>query len=176
MGSWKSFNNKDTVPGVTGECAKIKGTTGELWAPPDKNKDISFFNADLCRSVKFKRDGNYKTLGLTGYKWVGDDSVFDNGEKYAENKCYCKGSEDECPKLKSGVFDAGACSFGAPAFMSYPHFYLADPYYLESLSGLQPNEEQHASRLALDPITGVAINANIRFQINMFMRQDNNIS
>lgn len=32
--------------------------------------------------------------------------------------------------IPSGVYNASACRFGAPIFMSQPHFYQADPYYL----------------------------------------------
>ena len=36
--------------------------------------------------------------------------------------------------LPSGVYNASACRFGAPIFMSQPHFYQADPYFAEQVN------------------------------------------
>lgn len=35
------------------------------------------------------------------------------------------------------------CRMGAPAYISYPHFYGADPALLEDVEGLQPDPGKH---------------------------------
>ena len=40
-------------------------------------------------------------------------------------------------QLPSGVYNASACRFGAPIFMSQPHFYQADPYFAEQVKHIE---------------------------------------
>lgn len=175
LGVLKTWNGKANVSGLRGECAKIKGTTGELWPPFDTKEpgDATFFVSDFCRSLTLKYDGKFDKHGLKGRRWIGDDRVFDNGEKYEEAACWCGAETDEeCPDVKAGVYNASKCSFGAPAFASYPHFYLADPFYLKDLTGLEPNYEKHETYIALEPTAGIPLEVRARIQINLWMRPE----
>ena len=51
-----------------------------------------------------------------------DKNLFANGTIHPENSCF--GSD-----LPTGMFDVSPCNFGAPVFISQPHFYQADSYY-----------------------------------------------
>lgn len=57
--------------------------------------------------------------------------------------------------------------FGAPAFVSYPHFYLADPYYRDSIEGMKPNVREHQAFIALESQTGIPVEVNIAAQVNL---------
>lgn len=178
LGVLKSWNGKDEVAGLRGECKKIKGGTGELWPPFSKKNtpDATFFVTDFCRSLTLTNDGSYEKWGIKGQKFIGDDRVFDNGDKYEEAFCWCGAETDaECPDVKPGVFNASRCSFGAPAFVSYPHFYLADPYYLEGLEGLEPVREKHETYLVVEPTAGIPMEVKARIQINLWMRNEPNL-
>jgi hypothetical protein len=96
------------------------------------------------------------------YRFYGDDSVFDNGTKYPEKRCFCaKGqllgtadisaSVEEC--VPSGVRGISKCRFGAPAFVSFPHFYQADPSYVSNIIGLNPSQDLHEFYLAVEPVS-----------------------
>jgi hypothetical protein len=96
------------------------------------------------------------------YRFIGDDRVFDNGTKYPEKRCYCAkrqiiGSDEisacseEC--VPSGVRSISKCRFGAPAFVSFPHFYKADPSYLLNIIGLNPNQDLHEFYVAVEPVS-----------------------
>ena len=37
--------------------------------------------------------------------------------------------------------------------MSLPHFYQADPKYINAIEGLNPNKEEHESYLDIEPVT-----------------------
>lgn len=178
LGVLKSWKGMDELPYYRGECNKVKGTTGELWPPFDLNKeeDATMFISDVCRSLTLKRNGTLEKRGLKGFKWVGDDSLFDEGAKYPENICWCQAHEKECPALKTGLFNATKCQHGAPAFVSYPHFYLADKSYLDALTGLSPNKEDHELYISLEPSTGMPLEIRARLQINLFLRQDADLS
>lgn len=53
--------------------------------------------------------------------------------------------------------------------MSYPHFYNADPFYVDQVEGLQPNKEQHEFYMVVEPSTGIPLEVAARFQVNMLV-------
>lgn len=62
------------------------------------------------------------------------------------------------------------CSrFGAPAFISYPHFYLADSSYREGIEGMHPNKTLHQFSISLEPHTGIPLQVNAEMQINIYI-------
>jgi len=174
VGIIKSWNGKETIPFYNDQCALLNGTTGELWPPFDINKkdDATMFISDVCRTLTLKHSGTYKKHGITGWKWVGDDKIMDSGKKYPETECWCTAEKDDCSVLKPGVFNVSDCRFGAPAFVSYPHFYLADESYLKPVSGLSPDKNKHEMYIALEPSMGIPMEIRARMQINMYLRSD----
>lgn len=90
--------------------------------------------------------------------------IFLTGTLYPENKCFCGG---RC--VPSGVMNVSSCWFDAPVFMSYPHFYNADPYYVDALVGMQPKQEDHELYVVLEPKTGLALEVAARFQVNLMV-------
>lgn len=64
------------------------------------------------------------------------------------NECYCAG---EC--VPSGMINNSACQFRSPFFISLPHFYKADPIYLDSVEGLQPDRSKHEAYVILEPVS-----------------------
>jgi len=176
LGYLKTWNGNETVNGLRGECSKIAGTTGELWAPNiDKDQDATLFIPDVCRKLSFKRSGELKKFGVKGLRWVADDSLFDNGEKYPEAECWCADTEENCPVLKAGVYDASECNYGAPAFVSFPHFYLADSSYLDAVDGLSPSRAEHESYIGLEPNFGIPLEVKAKLQVNLFLKQDDEL-
>lgn len=62
--------------------------------------------------------------------------------------CYCNG---EC--TPSGLVNVSACRFGAPVFVSLPHFHKTDLSLLEQVEGLNPNDEDHSFSITLEPVS-----------------------
>ncbi|CAO1313413.1 unnamed protein product [Diamesa serratosioi] len=171
LGVLQLWNGEAKSPNFRGKCSEVRGTTGELWPPiPEGTKpDISVFATDVCRTVTLKYHEDYEKFGIKGYKWIGDESVLDNGVKYPEMACYCSADLSECPDLRPGVFNASSCKFGAPAMVSFPHFYLADPSYRAAVTGMKPNREEHEFSIAMEPRTGIPLKINAQLQINLLM-------
>lgn len=153
------------------ECSKVSGTTGELW-PTSINPtgDISLFVTDLCRPLKLTYQQEHTQFGLTGSRYVGDERVFDNGQNYAPNSCYCTGAKESCPDLLKGVHNMSDCRFGAPVFASFPHFYLADEAYVNAVTGLSPNQSKHEFSMSLEPTTGIPLEVDAKIQINTLLQ------
>lgn len=171
MGTMTAWNYSNRTKYYSGECSKVKGTSGELW-PSNMNAtdDITFFIPDVCHSLTLTYDKPATKFGITGSKWVADYRTFDNGKNYSENSCYCTGPRSSCPDLLSGVQNVSDCRFGAPVTVSFPHFYLADPSYVNAVEGLSPNRSQHEFSLAIEPRTGIPLRVDAKLQINILLK------
>lgn len=42
---------------------------------------------------------------------------------------------------------------GAPAYLSFPHFYQADPALLDAVEGLKPEKEKHQTYFLIQPVS-----------------------
>lgn len=42
---------------------------------------------------------------------------------------------------------------GAPVYLSFPHFYKADPKLLDAIEGLKPIEKLHGSYFKIQPVS-----------------------
>lgn len=171
MGTLTQWNYVHKTRFYHDNCSLVAGTTGELW-PMDMQakKDIEFFVTDMCRPVTLAYQQEHTLFGVTGSRWAGDNRVFDNGQDYPPNSCYCTGEKASCPDLLKGVHNMSDCRYGAPVFASFPHFYLADEAYVEAISGLSPNQTKHELSLSLEPTTGIPIDVSAKLQINTLIQ------
>lgn len=150
------------------------GSGGELFPPGQtKDKPIAIFSGELCRYLDLYFTEEVDINGLTVNKYSATERSLDNGEKYDEYECFSHGEETDIP---SGVMNISACRYGAPVFVSLPHFYAADPYFLEYVDGLEPKKEKHEFYIALDGQTGVPIDVAARLQVNILVRPYPNIA
>lgn len=158
-----NYTNTHFFPG---ECGKVKGGAGEFY-PPGLNKTfIEMYSNDLCRSLKFKFKREVDVKGIKSYEYVADKEFFANGTENPENACF----DPEGTNLPSGVFDSSKCRFGAPVFISLPHFYQADAYYSDKIaSGLSPNSSLHSTVFRVEPRSGVPTDVSARFQLNVLI-------
>lgn len=169
LGILDLWDGKNVTEFYSGMCSQVRGTSGELWPPAMNPKvPITFFTTDFCRSVTLFYDSPHVSRGIDGTKWIGTDHMFDNGQKYPDTACYCTG--EVCPDLMPGVMNVSDCRFGAPAFVSYPHFYLADESYLNDIDGMNPSQEKHEFSIALEPFTGIPLDIYARLQINIMLQ------
>lgn len=170
LGILTHWNGLNQTRYYKNECGKVNGTSGELWPPKlDSNTEKTVFATDICRFVSLDVNKTIIKHGINGTKWIGTDRVFDNGQKYHETRCFCVEKDDKnCPK--SGVLDISECRYGAPVFVSYPHFYLADQEYINNVIGMKPNREKHEFSMSLETFAGIPLEVNARLQINMLMQ------
>lgn len=166
IGQLKYWNYNDRTVFYPGKCGMVNGSAGEFYPPKQqKDKPISFFSPDMCRSIAFDFNEEVDVKGINGYKYSGGKRTVDNGTVYPETKCFSIGKS-----VPSGVMNVSSCRFGTPVFMSFPHYYAADPYYLEQIEGLLPDKEKHEFFMTLEPMSGIPLDVAARFQINMLIR------
>lgn len=148
LGKLMNWNYNSRTDYFADTCGMINGSAGELYPQKlTKEEPISLFTPDLCRSLPLYYEMEAKVHGLNGFMYSGGERTVDNGTKYPDNWCFCGG---EC--VPSGVLNISACRYGTPVFMSFPHFYGADPFYLNQVEGMKPSEEKHKFFMTMEPV------------------------
>jgi len=148
-----------------GECGVVKGGAGEFY-PPRLNKTyIDLFSNDLCRSIRFNYNTTAYPFGIHSYEYIADASMFANGTENPDNACY----NPQDVFLPSGVYNTSICRFGAPVFVSQPHFLFADSYYRNRVMGLNPDQNKHRTFMRIEPESGVPTQVSAKFQLNVLM-------
>jgi len=167
--SW-NYSTENYFPG---DCGLVKGGAGEFYPPGLSKTYIEMFSNDLCRSLRFNYKEDLYVKGILSHEYIADKSLFANGSENTLNACY----EPDNVFLPSGVYNTSKCRFGAPVFISLPHFYLADTYYLNMIeSGVYPNESLHRTFLRVEPRAGIPTDVTARFQLNVLVDKVENIS
>ncbi|RZC34759.1 croquemort-like, partial [Asbolus verrucosus] len=165
FGRLYSWNYWTQTPFYEGNCAKVNGSAGEFYPSYPGKESISFFSPDLCRTMTLNYVGERPVGNIMGNKYAAEAYMFDNGTLFPENQCFCNG---EC--VPSGLVNVSSCRFGSPSFASLPHFYNADPYYINLVEGLAPEKKKHEFYIILEPITGIPLEVSARLQINLLMQ------
>ncbi|XP_057664273.1 protein peste-like isoform X1 [Diorhabda carinulata] len=158
------WNNKNQTDFFNGECNSIKGSSGEFF-PLNRKKDrIMIFSSEMCKSLVLYYTEEVMIKGVLGYKYSAEYG-FDNGTVYPENYCYCNG---EC--IPTGVFNVSSCRMNSPTFLSFPHFFNADPVYRDSVKGMKPNRTLHEFYMILEPKSGIVMELQGGIQLNMLLQ------
>lgn len=111
------------------------------------------------------RNNDSNFLGLNGNTYVTEEATFDNGSLVPSRACYCP--NEACHP--SGVLDISGCRFGAPAYISLPHFYKADDTYANAVNGMEPREDEYNFKITLEPVS------NFRYKTIIYNnRKENN--
>uniref|UniRef100_A0A3B3TQB2 Scavenger receptor class B, member 2a n=1 Tax=Poecilia latipinna TaxID=48699 RepID=A0A3B3TQB2_9TELE len=128
----------------------INGTDGAVFHPLiDRNELLYIFAADLCRSIHLAYVEDVEVKGIQAYRFAPPNDVLMNPKENPTNAGFCVPA-GEC--LGTGVLKVSVCREGAPIVVSFPHFYQADPAYINAVDGLNPNKEEHETYLDLQPV------------------------
>jgi len=170
--------------GVPGKCLDLAGTDGTQYPPfVPKDQELWLFSSDLCRSIYLSYYEDVDMEGVETYQFRVKPEVLNFSNP--ENACFCRNVE-KCAveDLETGEWDFTACTHctdgmldltgcqGAPVIISLPHFLNARPEKVESIQGLNPDPELHTTYLNIEPMTGVALDAHKRIQVNVPMLQN----
>jgi len=178
-------------------CHELTGSAGEFFPPNRDKSSVSYFTTDLCRPIFFNYKEETEVEGIKGYKYWLDQGFIGNATYNETNSCYnphpdlvqqpkdVHNNGMDIPEIRpiegavdlglyNGLLNVTACKFNAPAFVSFPHFYLADPALREAFdnsSDFWPNEAEHESYISILPEPGIPLDVAIRMQINFLVRE-----
>ncbi|XP_034101504.2 LOW QUALITY PROTEIN: protein peste [Drosophila albomicans] len=173
MGQIYTWNNLTHTGAFEGTCGEVHGSMGEFFPPNlSTNGSVYLYMPKMCRAVPLDYTETVTVHGVTAYKFSGTRHAVDNGTMYPDASCYCV--KGKCNP--AGVINIAPCSYNASIYMSYPHFYMADPSYLEAVDGLQPEKEKHEFYMALEPNAGVPMDVGGGFQANFLMEPIRGVS
>ncbi|KAK3099881.1 hypothetical protein FSP39_011128 [Pinctada imbricata] len=158
---------------TTPTCNMINGTDGTLFPPfVDKSQTLYIFSSDICRSIytTFHKDDTLRGIDLLEFRVP--PNVFLNVTANPANTGFCTPADNCFP---SGLLNVASCRSGAPVIMSQPNFLAADPKVIDSVVGVHPDPEQHSTLIAVEPMTGVVMNAQKKLQVNILIKKINHI-
>lgn len=169
---WKSAN-----------CNDLRGATkSEMRSPKSlESGEIHMFNSEICRVLRLIYQSTHRDVhNLLAKRFVLDPNTYKNYIDHPPNTCYhvkrpgnfptlfqLRNSLFDHDPLPSGVIDLGPCKFGAPIYLSNPHFMDADKIYRDSVVGLNPVKENHTFWFDVEPTTGSTIQVAARIQLNV---------
>ncbi|KAE8737287.1 hypothetical protein FOCC_FOCC017252, partial [Frankliniella occidentalis] len=177
-------------------CNLVNGTDGTVFGPFLHDVTVlPIYTAASCRSLYLLYQNDTQLGGVQLRRYVIDANMLASGRDYPPNRCFCvippqeqtDGDDEDSrrrrrsPKmsdeekelqscLPNGAMDLAPCS-GSPVVLTFPHFYLGDPVFLDYARGLSPNEEDHQTIVDIDPLTGIPLRAKKRVQLNMFLKK-----
>lgn len=149
------------------ECNAVEGTDGSQFPPTSiQNRDtVQVYIKDICRKFDLVFQKEVTTLNdIPAWRYRAPENIFAHPDNRSDNQCYCTEGKP-CPP--GGVFNSSVCTFGAPIYISFPHFYTGEPELFEKFEGLHPEAESHGTYADLHPRMGFPISYASRFQINV---------
>ncbi|CAG7823679.1 unnamed protein product [Allacma fusca] len=166
LGVLANWDYRSQTPFYESYCGRVNGSAGEFFPPNRDKTKISLFSPDICRTLDLNYKEEIQVNGINGYRYWGDDKMFANQTQCPDNWCWCPAGE--CPP--HGALDVSTCKWGAPAFISFPHFYHADQSYRDAVVGMHPVEEKHQMFIDLEPRSGIPLQVAASFQINILLQ------
>lgn len=146
----------------------INGTDGTRFHPfLTSDEQIYIFNNQLCRSIYLDYERDTSLMDISLLRYTTTDMVFANYSINPDNKAFC--GPTTC--WGAGLLEVSQCQEGnPPVFISSPHFYQGAQYLIDAIDGLHPQKSLHETFISIEPVTGLAMDAHKRLQINILAR------
>ncbi|CAH2056079.1 unnamed protein product, partial [Iphiclides podalirius] len=154
-------------------CNNIRASEGSFFPPRSvtKSDTVYVYDKDLCRIMPLKYRREIYKDGIQAGVYTPSSSTFECADINPDNKCYCEG--EQCPPR--GLQNISPCQYNAPVFLSYPHFFDADPNLLEPFEGLKPDKKRHETYFYIQDKIGVPLEGFVRVQMNLKVNRAPNI-
>lgn len=120
-------------------------TTEDFFATEHSNEVTGF--STTTESISESDENSYENTEKEEKKKE-DELSDDDPDVVNMGHCYCNG---EC--TPSGLMNLTTCRYGAPVFISLPHFYKTDPSILDKVEGLNPNQKDYSFSVTLEPVS-----------------------
>ncbi|KZC11535.1 PREDICTED: scavenger receptor class B member 1 [Dufourea novaeangliae] len=163
------LNGLDRLPyWPNAPCNSIRASEGSFFPPREKTGAdiVHLWDKDICRTLPLQYRGPTENSGIKADYYTPPDMVFGRPNKTAfENECFCSQDMSTCPS--DGLQNISPCQYSAPVYLSFPHFYKADPNLLDAVEGLKPNQKLHETYLKIQSKLGVPLEGKVRLQLNL---------
>lgn len=119
-----------------------------IWFEKSLAKSCNVGGFFVIRSITLDYTQDVSKKGVTFYRFAGTERMFASAQENPDNWCFWSGDVFNL----SGVSNSSTCRYGAPAFVSFPHYYLADSFLQNQVEGLNPQKELHEFHVDLEPV------------------------
>ncbi|XP_014210895.1 scavenger receptor class B member 1 isoform X2 [Copidosoma floridanum] len=178
FGLLNRLNGMDKLPyWPDAPCNSIRASEGSFFPPRDRTGEdiVNVWDKDLCRVLPLKYRGPAEKTGIKADLYTPPDTVFDPpSEQMPDNECFCPDDPNSCPPR--GLQNISPCQYSAPVYLSFPHFYKADPKLLDAIVGLNPVPKLHETYFKIQPKLGVPVEGKVRVQLNLKVEHQPDIS
>uniref|UniRef100_A0A182XMQ8 Scavenger receptor class B n=1 Tax=Anopheles quadriannulatus TaxID=34691 RepID=A0A182XMQ8_ANOQN len=172
FGYFDKLNGLDHLPHWDGEpCRSIQASEGSFFPPRDiTQKDtVYIYDKDLCRTLPLVYREPVEKDGISADLYTLAEDAY--GPPNENNSCF----DHSHYKKYYGLQNISPCQYGAPVYISNPHFYQSDPQLLDAVEGLEPNAEQHKTYFKIQPKLGVPLEGQVRVQLNLLVEKAPNV-
>lgn len=178
FGLINKLNGLDRLPYWSKEpCNSIRASEGSFFPPRDSTGSdiVSIWDKDVCRIIPLQYRGPADKAGIKANLYTPTENIFDPpSEETPDNECFCPDEPENCPSR--GLQNISPCQYTAPVYLSWPHFYKADPELLNAVDGLSPDKELHETYFKIQPKLGVPVEGKVRVQLNLKVEHQPDIS
>ncbi|XP_030384903.1 lysosome membrane protein 2 isoform X2 [Scaptodrosophila lebanonensis] len=161
-----SLNGMDHLPHWNEPpCTSIAGSEGSFFPPRDITKSdmVHVYDKDLCRIIPLKYVERVQKDGIDADLFRLPNNSYGDSTNNPDNKCY---DTNDYEAIR-GLQNISPCQYGAPVYISNPHFYDAHPELLNEVEGLEPRREKHETYFKIQPKLGVPLEGKVRIQLNL---------
>ncbi|XP_033160636.1 lysosome membrane protein 2 isoform X2 [Drosophila mauritiana] len=146
-------------------CTSIAGSEGSFFPPREltKSEVVHIYDKDLCRIIPLKYVESLEKDGIAADLFRLPNNSYGDSAHNPENKCY---DTSEYEPIQ-GLQNISPCQYGAPVYISNPHFFESHPDLLNSVEGLKPEREKHETYFKIQPKLGVPLEGKVRIQLNL---------
>jgi hypothetical protein len=147
-----------TLPWASDYANRIQGTDGNMYGRPMRAPKLQAFSADIYRGAYLEHNEDDEWNGIKVRSYYIQSKDMNNVSQTPSNWQYYSFGPKGLLNITKAV--------NIPVFISFPHFYQADPRLVTAVKGLSPNPDAHASYLWMEPQTGLLVSAKKRLQVN----------
>lgn len=168
------LNGMDTLPyWKDPPCNNIAASEGSFFPPRAyTNSNVVYvYDKDLCRIMPLEYVKSIVKDGIDADLYELPENTYGDSQNNENNSCY----DTHDYRAVKGLQNISPCQYGAPVYLSNPHFYQADPSLLAEVEGLKPNRTLHQTYFKIQPAIGVPIEGKVRIQLNLKVEQAKHI-
>ncbi|CUT99480.1 CD36 class B scavenger receptor [Echinococcus multilocularis] len=179
LGALVAFEGKINLDKWGSVYANMLNGSADAITPPSVKIGVRrhMFSSDLCRSVSFIAKkwvsaSNYPRLKLLALEM--EEKIFVSADEEPENVAFHPKVYPTNQYPPTGLLSLSPCvDFGIagdePLFISLPYFNQATVEVKEAVDFEGPTEPNLTSHLHIDPKTGILIEGELVYQINVFL-------
>ncbi|CAG9800444.1 unnamed protein product [Chironomus riparius] len=144
-------------------CNNISASEGSFFPPRDitKSDRVYVYDKDLCRVIPLDYVKPVVKDGISADLYQLPRDAYGGSNK--DNMCF----NEEDYAAEDGLQNISPCQYGAPVYISNPHFYESNPKFLKDVEGLEPNRDLHETYFKIQPQLGVPVEGKVRVQLNL---------